>query len=64
MGLSFPETCSTRVDALALYFENPAGPSWKKGSRRMGHRHRRKLQMELHTLQNLTVGIWHMEAST
>lgn len=37
--------------------EKPVEPSWKKGSRRMGHRYRKKLQMEWHTLQNLTKGI-------
>ncbi|KAM6200704.1 LOW QUALITY PROTEIN: uncharacterized protein KIAA2012 homolog [Sarcoramphus papa] len=57
LGLSLPRTYSRRTGALVLRSENLAKPSWKKGGRRMGlqgHRHRSKLQMELHTLQDLT----------
>lgn len=60
MGLSLPRTYSTRMGALVPYSENLAEPLWKKGGRRMGlqgHRCRRKLQMELHTLQDLTRAI-------
>lgn len=60
-GLYLPKTYSTRTGALVLYSEDLAEPSWKqRGGRKgpQGHRHRRKkLQIELHTLQDLTRAI-------
>lgn len=60
-GLYLPKTYSTKTGALVLYSEDLAEPSWKqRGWKRgqQGHRHRReKLQIELHTLQDLTRAI-------
>lgn len=53
LGLSLPEKDSRKMGTLILYSE----PSWKKEGRQMGlqgYWHRRKLQLELHTLQDLT----------
>ncbi|XP_075789968.1 uncharacterized protein KIAA2012 homolog isoform X2 [Pelodiscus sinensis] len=59
--LCLPKTYSTKTGALLLYSEDLAEPSWKqRGGRssRLGHKHRRKkLQIELHTLQDLTRAI-------
>ncbi|KAM9189647.1 LOW QUALITY PROTEIN: uncharacterized protein KIAA2012 homolog [Mergus octosetaceus] len=55
LGQCLPKTYSMRVGALVLYSEKLAEPS-KMGSSRMhlwGHRYGRKLQMKLHTLQDL-----------
>ncbi|XP_019410065.1 PREDICTED: uncharacterized protein KIAA2012 homolog isoform X2 [Crocodylus porosus] len=60
-SLYLPKTYSTRTGALVLYSEDLAEPSWKqRGGRKgpQGHRQRRKkLQIELHTLQDLTRAI-------
>ncbi|XP_019379047.1 PREDICTED: uncharacterized protein KIAA2012 homolog isoform X3 [Gavialis gangeticus] len=60
-SLYLPKTYSTRTGALVLYSEDLAEPSWKqRGGRKgpQGHRHRRKkLHIELHTLQDLTRAI-------
>ncbi|XP_053899284.1 uncharacterized protein KIAA2012 homolog [Malaclemys terrapin pileata] len=59
--LYLPKTYSTKTGALVLYSEDLAEPSWKQRGRRSGQqglRHRRnKLQIELHTLQDLTRAI-------
>ncbi|KAM6071124.1 LOW QUALITY PROTEIN: uncharacterized protein KIAA2012 homolog [Chlamydotis macqueenii] len=50
-------TYSTGTGVLVLYSDNLAEPSWKKGGRRMGlqgHKCGRKLEMELHSLQDFT----------
>ncbi|KAM9010048.1 LOW QUALITY PROTEIN: uncharacterized protein KIAA2012 homolog [Ara ararauna] len=59
LGLPLPETYTTKVGALILYSENLAEPSWKNGGRmgQQGHRHRRKPQIKLHALQDLTRAI-------
>ncbi|XP_038277430.1 uncharacterized protein KIAA2012 homolog isoform X6 [Dermochelys coriacea] len=60
-GLYLPKTYSTKTGALVLYSEDLAEPSWKQRGGRSGQqglRHRRnKLQIELHTLQDLTRAI-------
>ncbi|XP_073162541.1 uncharacterized protein KIAA2012 homolog isoform X2 [Lepidochelys kempii] len=60
-GLYLPKTYSTKTGALVLYSEDLAQPSWKQRGGRSGQqglRHRRnKLQIELHTLQDLTRAI-------
>ncbi|XP_030436175.1 uncharacterized protein KIAA2012 homolog isoform X3 [Gopherus evgoodei] len=60
-GLYLPKTYSTKTGALVLYSEDLAEPSWKQRggmSGQQGLRHRRnKLQIELHTLQDLTRAI-------
>ncbi|XP_021119281.1 uncharacterized protein KIAA2012 homolog isoform X2 [Heterocephalus glaber] len=60
-SLFLPKTFSTRKGALILYSEGLAIPAWTPGERRKGpYRplgHKKKLDLELHTLQDLKEAI-------
>lgn len=54
-GLFLPKTFSTRKGALILYSEGLAVSAWTPKERRRGHR--KKPDLELHTLQDLKEAI-------